>query len=182
MKSTLPKPLLELIGGRDDADLALNMRQRNPASAGLLFDRYGITAYNLALRILGEPDAAEAAVAEAMLLCWNHADAFKDTRGFGLGLSFLLTTYTNALEHRRGKELNTLLRTSLFQDWASGIDSDRVQETFLALSNLDSEEQKVFELAFFQGLPVNELAGRTERTQAEIEELIRTALWKLGFG
>ena len=178
---TLPKSLASLVAGRDDADLLVRLRRRDPESVGVLYDRYGTVAYDMALRILRNPAKAENAVTEAVLKCWNKVASFRETRGSALGVWLLATTYVNALEQLGRPGAKALERGALFQDWSKTLNSSRVQETHLALRELSSEEKQLLELTFFEGLTPGELAGKWGRSHAEIAELIETALDKLEF-
>jgi RNA polymerase sigma-70 factor (ECF subfamily) len=168
----------------------MRLRQRDPESVGILYDRYGKMAYNLALRILGDPAEAESVVAEAVLRCWNRIESFRETQGCALGVWLMVTTYANALDHRQGPDAigderfmqpGALERGAIFQDWSRRVDTDRVQESFLALRNLNAEERQILDLAFFEGLNPAELTVRLGRTQADIDKLIDSALAKLAF-
>jgi RNA polymerase sigma-70 factor (ECF subfamily) len=182
--------LADLIGGRDDADLLVRLRRRDPQAVGILYDRYGKLAYSLAFRILGSPEAAESVVAEAVLKCWNRIASFKETRGCALGVWLLVVTYANALDHRRGPDSvgdenlmqpGALERGAIFQDWSKAVDTERVQESFEGLSQLNEEEKRILELAFFEGLNPAELTVRLGRPQAEVDKLIDSALSKVAF-
>ena len=186
----VPTALAELISGRDDANLMVRLRAKDPEALGLLYDRYGKAAYSLALRCLGDAALAESVVAEAMLKCWNRIATFKGTRGSALGIWLLVTTHENALNHRRmsgGKsaelvtEAGVLEGGAIFQDLSNSVDGDRVEETFRSLRRLDADEKDVLELAFFEGLSAAEISVRLGRTVGEVEKLIGSALAKLAW-
>jgi RNA polymerase sigma-70 factor (ECF subfamily) len=170
-----------LIEGRDDADLLVRLRRRDPESAGVLYDRYGSAAYNLALRILSDPRAAESVVAQAVLKCWNRVATFREARSGALGIWLLATTFTTAMAYLGRTGVTGLELGVLFQNWSKSLNSDRIHETYLALSKLDSREEQLLEWAFFEGLTPGELAARMELSRAEADELIGTALSKLAF-
>jgi RNA polymerase sigma-70 factor (ECF subfamily) len=173
--------LAELISGRDDADLLVRLRRRDPESVGLLYDRYGRAAYNLAFLILGRQNAAEGAVAEAVMKCWNRVAAFRETRGSALGVWFLATTYANALEYRGRLAGKALERPAVFQDWSKSLSADRVQETYLAVRKLDAGEKRLLQLTFWEGITPSEVAGRLGHSRTEVESLIESTLAKLTF-
>jgi RNA polymerase sigma-70 factor (ECF subfamily) len=181
----LPKDLAWLIGARDDSDLVVGLRRKDPESLGLLYDRYGPAAYSLAIRSLGDRVRAEAAVAEAMLKCWNRIALLKESRGSALGIWLLLTTHESALEQLRAErtmESGLMVGGALFQDWSKGLDGERVQEAFLALQQLNAAERETLQAAFFEGLSAAELGLRLGRTQAEVERLVEAGLSKLTRG
>ena len=177
-----------MVSGRDDAGLLVRLRQRDPQAIGLLYDRYGKAAYSLALRILGDTVWAEAVVAEAMIKCSNRIDSFNESRGSALGVWLLVTTYENALDHKRAADSRVTERSSqagglerpeLFQDWSQNLDADRVQEAHAALRTFTKEEKQILDLFFFEGLNASELSARLEISIADIETTIQSAIRKL---
>lgn len=159
----------------------MRLRRRDPESVGLLYDRYGRTAYSLALKILGDAAKAESVVAEAVLRCWNKIANFRETRGGALGIWLLASTYTNALE-QLGKTTGKAIDSGIvFQDWAKNFNADRAQDIYSAWLQLDKEELQVLELAFFEGLNPGEMAERLSIAQSEVNLLIGSALSKVVF-
>jgi RNA polymerase sigma-70 factor, ECF subfamily len=186
----LPRALGDLIGGTDDADLLVRLRRKDPEAIGLLYDRYGKTAYSLAFRILGDPVAAESVVAEAVLKCWNRIDSFREARGSALGAWLLLTTYATTIDHRKGDEDKAddwsmepgpLERGPVFHGWSKELDGDNVQALFWGLYKLDSQERQVLDLAFFAGQTPAELTVSVGCSRADLERIISTALSKLSY-
>ncbi len=184
----LPRPLADLIGGTDDADLLVRLRRKDPAAIGLLYDRYGKTAYSLAFRILGDQLAAESVVAEAMLKCWNRIPSFRQARGSALGAWLLLTTYVTTIRHLKGDGIQTdeesaepspLEQGRVFHGWSKEMDGDHVQALVAGLEKLDVHERQVLDLAFFEGLTSVELMSSIGSSKADLEALISSALAKL---
>jgi len=187
-KPPLPRPLADLIGGTDDADLLVRLRRKDPNAIGLLYDRYGKTAYSLAFRILANPESAESAVAEAMLKCWNRIPSFRHARGSALGAWLLLTTYVTAMEHRKGRGVNAddwsaqpspLEQGPIFHGWSKEMDGDQVQALFAALQKLDPQEKQALDLAFFEGLTPAEITATLACSHADLDHLIASALANL---
>jgi RNA polymerase sigma-70 factor (ECF subfamily) len=185
----LPDPLADLISGTDDADLLVRLRRKDPNAIGLLYDRYGKTAYSLAFRILGHPQAAESVVAESVLKCWNRITSFRQARGSALGAWLLLTTYVTTMDHLKGHGLNNaddwsaqpspLEQGPLFHGWSKELDGDYLQALYSALQKLDSEEKRALDLAFFKGLTPAEITTTLAISHADFDHLIASALAKL---
>jgi RNA polymerase sigma-70 factor (ECF subfamily) len=175
--------LADLIGGTDDADLLVRLRRKDPEAIGLLYDRYGKTAYSLAFRILGNAVAAEGAVAEAMLKCWNRISSFRDARGSALGAWLLLTTYVTTIAHRQEHGSNAepapLERGPVFHGWSKELDGDHLQALFWGLHKLDTQERHVLDLAFFSGLNPSDMTSLLNCSRAELDRIIASALAKL---
>src|SRR2546426_11261998 len=83
----------ELAHLSDEALVALAARSEQSALAEL-YDRYGRTAYGLALRVLRDQALAEDAVQEAFLAVWRTASRFMPERGKA-------STWILTLVHRR---------------------------------------------------------------------------------
>src|SRR2546421_12337938 len=78
----------------DEAVVALVARSDEQALAEL-YDRFGRTAYGLALRVLRDEALAEDAVQDAFLTLWRTADKFMPERAKA-------STWLLTLVHRRG--------------------------------------------------------------------------------
>src|SRR6202044_3280055 len=81
----------------DEAVVALTARSDEVALAEL-YDRYGRTAYGLALRVLRDESLAEDAVQEAFLAIWRGASRFIPERAKA-------STWILTLVHRRAVDL-----------------------------------------------------------------------------
>jgi RNA polymerase sigma-70 factor (ECF subfamily) len=187
-KPALPKPLADLIRGTDDADLLVRLRRKDPEAVGLLYDRYGRTAYSLALRIVGDSVEAESVVSKAVLKCWNRIASFRQARGSALGVWLLLTTYVTAISHRRGQSpqmedwsfpCHPMAEPSLFHGWQKELDGDHVQALFAALVSMAAQEQEVLNRAFLEGANPNDLTALLGCSRTDLDELIASALSKL---
>ena len=81
----------------DEALVALAARSEQSALAEL-YDRYGRSAYGLALRVLRDQELAEDAVQEAFLTVWRSASRFVPERGKA-------STWILTLVHRRAVDV-----------------------------------------------------------------------------
>src|ERR671932_1149795 len=81
----------------DEAVVALVARSDQEALAEL-YDRFGRTAYGLALRVLRDEKLAEDAVQEGFLAAWRNADRFMPERAKA-------STWLLTLVHRRAVDL-----------------------------------------------------------------------------
>lgn len=187
-KLALPKPLADLIRGTDDADLLVRLRRRDPEAVGLLYDRYGKTAYSLALRIVGDHVEAESVVSQAVLKCWNRIASFRQARGSALGVWLLLTTCVTAISHRKGQSpqmedwsfpCHPMAEPSLFHGWQKELDGDHIQALFIALSGMAADEREILDRAFLEGLNLNDLTALLGCSRSELDALITSALGKL---
>jgi RNA polymerase sigma-70 factor (ECF subfamily) len=148
----------------DDAVLALLARSDESAFAEL-YDRYGGTAYRLALRILRDASLAQDAVQDAFLAAWRTAPSFDPRRGSAS--AWLLT-----LVHRRAVDVvrREDRRRGVPLDDApvpAGDATDETAETRelrrgvqAALATLSPAEREPLELAYYGGLSQSEVAER----------------------
>ena len=148
----------------DEALVALAARSEQSALAEL-YDRYGRTAYGLALRVLRDQALAEDAVQEAFLTVWRTAARFMPERGKA-------STWILTLVHRRA--VDTVRREQrrradslelAAEPAVEGVEEDawlhfqreRVQA---ALSRLPDAQREALELADYGGFSQSELAER----------------------
>ncbi len=172
----MPDSLAAFLAGRDDSDLLVRLRRRDPEGAGILYDRYGKPAYALALRVIKDPALAEDIVAESVLKLWNRITSFKETRCSALGVWFLAITYIHAREYaqQRAGSLGSqppesvLEKPLIFADWPRALNSDYAEEIHRALTSLPFAERQLLDSSFFEAM-----------THSEANELIQSALSKI---
>src|ERR1700694_1597138 len=88
--------------GLADPDLVAQLAAGSQEALAELYDRYGRLAYSVALRVLGDPGRAEAAVQDAFFEIWHHAASFGVRRG--ALRTWLLTSVRNrSIDYLRGR-------------------------------------------------------------------------------
>jgi RNA polymerase sigma-70 factor (ECF subfamily) len=167
----------------DEALVLLAARSEESALAEL-YDRYGRTAYGLALRILRDPALAEDAVQEAFLAVWRTASRFVPEKAKA-------STWILTLAHRRAVDIvrREQRRRAEPLDHApeptvEGVDEDaflrlqreRVQTT---LRQLPDAQREALELAYYGGLSQSELAERLGQPLGTIKSRMFTGLSRM---
>ena len=167
----------------DEALVLLAARSEESALAEL-YDRYGRTAYGLALRILRDQALAEDAVQEAFLAVWRTASRFVPEKAKA-------STWILTLVHRRAVDIvrreerrraDTLDRAP--EPSVEGVDEDaflrlqreRVQTT---LRQLPDAQRESLELAYYGGLSQSELAERLGQPLGTIKSRMFTGLSRM---
>jgi RNA polymerase sigma-70 factor (ECF subfamily) len=149
----------------DEALVALAARSEQSALAEL-YDRYGRTAYGLALRILRDQALAEDAVQEAFLAVWRTASRFVPERG--RASTWILTLVhrraVDAVRREQRRRADSLdpsdepaVEGGVEEDAWLRFQRERVQD---ALSRLPDAQREALELAYYGGFSQSELAER----------------------
>lgn len=181
-------PFTALLTFRGDSDLIARLKHRDPEVMGVLYDRFGKTAFDLILRIVKDREVAEDLLAETFVEAWNRAPGFGEDHGF-LGLWIFALARNHSLEYLRSSSKRPfrtdsteglLQQPRMFENLLT-IDHalDRVREMRQAFTTLDENERQVLQLAYFEGLTENEIAARLEQPPSVAGNWIRTALEKL---
>ena len=157
-------PRRDLAHLSDEAVVALTARSDDVALAEL-YDRYGRTAYGLALRILRDQALAEDAVQEAFLTVWRTAARFMPERG--KASTWILTlVHRRAVDavrreqRRRAESLDQTTEPAVEgaeEDAFLHLQRERVQT---ALRHLPDAQREALELAYYGGFTQSELAER----------------------
>jgi RNA polymerase sigma-70 factor, ECF subfamily len=167
----------------DEALVALAARSEQSALAEL-YDRYGRTAYGLALRIVRDQALAEDAVQDAFLTIWRTASRFVPERGKA-------STWILTLVHRRAvdtvrreqrRRTDSLERAA--EPAVEGVEEDawlRLQRERVqtALRNLPDAQREALELAYYGGFSQTELAERLGQPLGTIKSRMFTGLSRL---
>src|ERR671933_1968275 len=179
--SSMPRAFAHL---SDEAVVALVARSDEQALAEL-YDRFGRTAYGLALRILRDRALAEDAVQEAFLTAWRRADTFMPERA--KASTWLLTlVHRRAVdvvrreERRRSEPIETAGEKAsdraVEEDVWLRYERERVQA---ALRQLPDQQREALELAYYGGFSQSELAERLGQPIGENKSRIFSGLSRL---
>jgi RNA polymerase sigma-70 factor (ECF subfamily) len=149
-----------------------------------LYDRYRAMAYSIALRITGEPTAAEDVVQDAFLGVWRHADRYAEARGSVKTwlLSIVHHRSVDAVRRRRPtSELpepeasppDQLVIPDVWAEVAGRMDAEAVR---IALDALSDVQREAIELAYFGGMTQTEIADRTSTPLGTVKSRMRLGL------
>jgi len=174
------RPLAHL---SDEALVLLAARSEQSALAEL-YDRYGRTAYGLALRVLRDEKLAEDAVQEGFLAVWRTAPRFVPERG--KASTWILTlVHRRAVDtvrreqRRRADTLESALEPASApadeHAWLR-LQRERVQE---ALRALPDTQREALELAYYGGFSQSELAERLGQPLGTIKSRMFTGLARM---
>ncbi len=168
----------------DEAVVALTARSDEVALAEL-YDRFGRTAFGLALRVLRDESLAEDAVQEAFLGVWRGASRFIPERAKA-------STWIMTLVHRRAVDLvrrEERRRTDqLPEDGGEGAGPSAGEEAWLrlerervqaALRLLPDQQREAIELAYYGGFTQSELAERLGEPLGTVKSRMFTGLARL---
>ena len=167
----------------DEALVLLAARSEESALAEL-YDRYGRTAYGLALRIVRDKALAEDAVQEAFLTVWRTAARFVPERG--KASSWILTLVhrraVDAVRREQRRRADTLENAP--EPTVEGVEEDawlRLQRERVqaALRHLPDEQREALELAYYGGFSQSELAERLGQPLGTIKSRMFTGLSRL---
>src|SRR3954462_8851528 len=148
----------------DEALVALAARSEQAALAEL-YDRYGRTAYGLALRVLRDQTLPEDAVQEAFPPVWRTASRFMPERG--KASTWILTLVhrraVDAVRYEQRRRADSPDRAT--EPSVEGVDEDaflRLQRERVqaALRHLPDAQREALELAYYGGFTQSELAER----------------------
>lgn len=183
---TIPGILLALeMSGQQDTELALRLQRRDPQAMTDLYDRFGRLAYSIILGVVRDPSLAEDLTQETFLRVWNRIHAFDTARG-ALGPWLLAIARNRAIDHLRSRsarmernayELDVREHPSLFVDIERDIfNTDHARLIKASLAKLNVSQQKVIELAYYEGLSQTEMAERMGEPLGTVKTWVRTAL------
>ena len=151
-----------------------------------LYERYRTMAYSIALRITGEPTAAEDVVQEAFLGAWRNAARYVEGRG-SVKTWLLSIVHHRAIDSVRRRrptaELpdtdmaialpDALMLPDVWGDVAEGLDRAAVADALQAISAV---QRQALELAYFGGLTQVEIAERLALPLGTVKSRMRLGL------
>ena len=163
----------------DDMRLVARIRAGDQQAMSQLYDRYGKVVYAVALRVLQDTAAAEDILQDIFLQLWRNPDAFDASRG-SLAPWLAVIARHRAIDRLRKRRPETDIEDCVI---AAGPDlrdeTERaliIEKARAVLAEMNPEQRKALELAYFQGLTHTEIAEKTGEPLGTIKTRIRSGL------
>ncbi len=163
----------------DDMRLVARIRAGDQQAMSELYDRYAKVVYAVALRVLQDAGTAEDVLQDVFLQLWRKPDAFDASRG-SLAAWLAVISRHRSIDRLRKRRPETDIEDCVL---AGGPDlRDEVERNMVidkvrnVLAEMNPEQRKVLELAFFQGLTHTEIAEKTGQPLGTIKTRIRSGL------
>jgi RNA polymerase sigma-70 factor (ECF subfamily) len=147
-----------------------------------LYERYSSIVYSVALRVLGNAEAAEDILQEVFMQIWRSPDLFDASRGSLPGWLAVITRNRSidSLRKRRPETNIADVVVCVEPDLVRGADWGRTLEKIRgALGSMPPPQRSALEMAFFEGLSHNEIAEKTGEPLGTIKTRIRAGLLTL---
>lgn len=174
-----------------DEELLQSIARRDADAFEALYDRHAQIAYNVILRIVGEPRSAEELVQECFWQVWQKAG---DYRGVGAAAAWLYRIARNrALDRVRQRKTHPQMvgletdeqsatfahygylpsvETTVEQSWQQ-------QQVRQSLAAIPEEQRMILELAYFDGMTQSEIADYLALPLGTIKSRMRLGVEKL---
>jgi RNA polymerase sigma-70 factor (ECF subfamily) len=167
-----------------DRKLGRALAQGDVDALSTVYDAYGVHAYSVALRMLGDPAKAEDVVFDCFLRLWQHADRFDADRE-SLQTHLIGSVRRRALDELKGRtgheaggaRFATEPVLSVGDPWAGAAEVGHAMREGLA--GLSAEQRQALELACFSGCSYQEIAETTHAPAASVKSAMRDALERL---
>ena len=172
-----------------DKELLRRMTEGDESALEALMGHWSRPVFSLALRIVGNPVAAEEVVQDVFFKAWKNAKVFEDQRG--AFSSWILTmTHHAAIDalrrsRSRGSQQTTTLDTQdpvtagSFVAPKSGVTEWQKLKLEQAMQSLPEKQKKVVEMAYFEGLTREEMASILKEPVGTVKTRLRDAIMKL---
>lgn len=176
-----------------DAELISRVQRGQAAALEALYDRYAAWMLGLAVRIVGEHEAAEDILQESFFQVWSRAESFDPARGvFPAWLTTIVRSRSiDYLRRRSARPRLVSVNDGAANDrWADVPDPgpdvpaimaerDEQRRVREALAMLPADQRQVLELSYFGGLTRREIAVRLQLPEGTVHTRARLALQKL---
>jgi RNA polymerase sigma-70 factor (ECF subfamily) len=163
----------------DEMRLVARIRAGDQQAMSELYDRYGKVIYAVSLRVLQDAAAAEDVLQDVFLQLWRNPDAFDASRG-NLAAWLAVIARHRSIDRLRKRRPEVDIEDCVI---AGGPDlrdeTERalvIEKVRVVLAEMNPDQRKVLELAFFQGLTHTEIAEKTGEPLGTIKTRIRSGL------
>jgi RNA polymerase sigma-70 factor (ECF subfamily) len=173
-----------------DPDLVRRLMAGNYDAFAVIVDRYQRLVLSVALRIVKDEGEAEDVVQTVFLDIFNKLEQFEPTRGT-LKMWLLQYAYSRSINRRRYleqrqfysklelSEVDPMLFMAGASRWNGCSAPDVAHLVRQALGSLKAEQQTAIRLIYFEGLTLEEAAGRTGETVPAVRHHYYRGLTKL---
>ena len=165
-----------------DAELILRTGDGDRGAFEVLYRRYSRPVFGLALRRLGDRGRAEDAVQETFASIWRAARSYRPERG--PGAPWLYAVARNAITDRGRARVEPPIEVPDSPSSEAG-PAERAESAWTAwrvhraLEELNDNERKVIELAYWSGLSQSEIAEFLNIPLGTVKTRTRAALGRL---
>lgn len=155
------------------------------AALGSLYDRFAPSMLAVAQRVLGSPREAEDLVHDVFLEAWHRARHYDRTRG-SVQTWLMLRLRSRALDRlRAGQRRARLVQQAIVEEpppppneiESGSVEASHALHGFLA--ELNHDQRQVLELAYFEGLPLAEIAARLTLPIGTVKSRMSRAIGEL---
>ncbi len=167
---------------RDAETLMAALRARDERALARLYDRYGNAVYGLALRVTGDPGAAEEISLDTFWQVWQQAERYDGAQGSVQNWLFTMAR-SRAIDRVRARvaRKRTIVddptedTTVRRPDEAAELIERRalVRE---AMTGLSADQRAALALAYYEGLSHTQIAERLQEPLGTVKTRIRQAM------
>jgi RNA polymerase sigma-70 factor (ECF subfamily) len=169
-----------------EATLLARIAQRDATAFEMLYDRYSRAVYSLALRMLGNPQAAQEVAQEIFFHIWRGARAFSPERGSARSwvLSLAHHQTVDAVRRQRVRTTDALPEgaagtsggADIVEQVLRGVERASVRS---ALMTLSPEQREAIVLAYYGGYTQLEIARRLSIPLGTVKTRMRDGMQRL---
>jgi RNA polymerase sigma factor (sigma-70 family) len=169
----------------DDNDIMRRITEQDEQAFQALYVEYGRAVYSLAYRILQNPALAEEVTQDAFLKVWQQKAHWDPARGKLKNWLLTITQFTAIDCLRRERRQPAVHPESIDEigdDVLASLPEPLWQEGStlrLLVQSLNTEQARLIELAFFQGMSHSEIASTTSIALGTVKTRLRTGLQRL---
>ena len=169
-----------------DDELAYRVANGEQQALLHLYDRHSTRVYDLALRVLGDPMAAEEITQDVFFKLWSHANSFFSSRG--AFATWLLSIARHAaidrlrLERRRP----VLADDEEMEDGWAELPSEKTtseearwRDLYFAVRALPPDQRQVIQLAYYHGMSHSQIAEHLGWPLGTVKTRLRMAMEQL---
>ena len=177
--------ILEVIQKYDEDELVLLLQRQDQQAFSYLYDNYAPALNGVIFRLVADKALSEDILQEAFVKIWNNFSSYDPAKGrlFTWMMNLTRNLTIDTLRSKGYKQQNKISgdenSVNNIRDSGAGVDKFDAMGIRKQLSNLKPDQQKVIDLAYFNGFTQEEIAKEIGIPLGTVKTRMRTAILEL---
>lgn len=176
---------MEVVQKYTEEELVARLQSQDQQAFSYLYDNYAPALNGIIFRLVDDRILAEDILQDVFIKIWNNFNSYDSSKGrlftwmINLARNLTIDTLRSKGYKKQTKIVSDENSVNNYQDKSWGMDKFDAMGIRKQLANLNSEQRRVIDLAYFDGLTQNEIALQIGIPLGTVKTRMRSAILEL---